>query len=96
MPVLEPKIKPCFLRTPGPVQTAMLPWGRRKWAQPSRIRRPRRAGRRVGVTGGYGIGKVRSLEGIGGRGLRAHWGPQEYPAGLPFRPPSENGKSMVS
>ena len=36
--------------------------GRREWAQPCRIRRPRRAGRRAGVTGGSGIGKVPSFK----------------------------------
>ena len=40
LPVPEPEIKTCFRRTPGPVQIATLPWGRRKWAQPSRMLGP--------------------------------------------------------
>ena len=47
--------------------------GRRQRAQPFRVRRPRRAGRRAGARGGAGIKKVLSLRVSGARGLRGDW-----------------------
>ena len=78
MPVPEPKIKPCFLRIPGHMQTPTLPWGRRKWAQPSRIRRPqvRRGGgmghivRTTYVKGTLSKGSENMFRAGGGMGLQ--------------------------
>ena len=40
LPVPEPEIDLCFWEIRGHLRTGTFPWGRRQWAQPSRIRRP--------------------------------------------------------
>ena len=60
------------------------------------IRRPRRAGRRVGLTEGANMRKVLSLKVSGARGLKGDWGQKQCNPGYRFRPPSESGNSMIS